>query len=94
MPQFAPPTPRVMDRHYTPVLELLLLLPLETGMYYYYYSAFNSRLGKDVSVWGNLDYVPIPLALREAEKATLLCGSFQLLLRKELYFIKYWIAQT
>jgi len=79
--------------HSTPPLELLQPLPLETGMYYYY-PAFSSELGKDVSLGGNLDDIPIPLGPREAEKATILCGSFQLLLREELYFIKYWIAQT
>lgn len=62
-----------MDRHHIPALELLLPLPLDTGMYYYY-SSFNSKLGKDVSVWGNLGYIAISLGPREAEKATILCG--------------------
>lgn len=63
-----------------PALERLLPLPVKIGMYCFH-SAFSSRLGEDVSAWGNLDHVPVPLAAREFGKASILCGIFQLLLR-------------
>lgn len=60
--------------HCMPALELLPPFPLEIRVYYYH-CAVISRLGEDMSAWENLSYVPVPIAAREAGKASILCGT-------------------
>lgn len=79
-PQTAPLSPKIMYtlyyhwsvcHHYLWKLECIVILVLVQG---------QGRM-----CLGEPDHMPVPLAARESGKANIWCGTFQLLLRKELF---------